>query len=99
MTGWGRGCVSVGDCFQLSPIMAIVFVQVEEKLNFLFCLFRRGAEPMAAAQLTFERGYGRFWILARLWFDPDVGVGWFMVYAGGQSAILLSRDQNIKERY
>ena len=68
--------------------MTVVFIEVKDKLYLFFCLFQRGAESVAAAELALERGSGRPRVLAGLGFEANVSVRGFSVDLGGHSTVL-----------
>ena len=52
---------------------------------------------MTPAQLAFEGGYGRFWILAGLRFEANVCIAGFAVQGSRHFPVVMSGDQHIEE--
>ena len=87
--------IGIGNFFKFSPVMPIVLKDIKEEVYLSFDLFLCRAESINATHFTFESGDVNCWMVTRVRFDDDVGVGRFAVDLGDQLSIFLTVCQYI----
>jgi hypothetical protein len=81
--------VGTGNSLQLPPVVAIVFVHVQNKLDFSLGLLRRCTEAVGPTKLTFEGGNKGPRVVAGVGLQNDVGVRWFLEDLGGDAIVII----------
>ena len=82
--------IGIGNFFKFSPVMPIVLKDIKEEVYLSFDLFLCRAESINPTHFTFESGDVNGWMVTRVRFDDDVGVGRFAVDLGDQLSIFLT---------